>query len=118
MIRFEAFSGIYLHRAPIDFRKSIDGLSAIVQNEMKLSPFDKLLFVFTNRSRNRIRILYWDRTGFALWMKRLEKEKFHWPRKFEQEVISLSTQQMEWLLQGYEFWKLKPHETLEYSCVG
>jgi transposase len=117
MIRLDGFSGIYLHRDAIDFRKSIDGLSMIVETEMKLSPFGKFLFVFTNRNRTRMKILYWDRTGFALWMKRLEKDKFPWPRKSAETVLTLSMDQMQWLLDGYEFWKMKPHQSLEYTCT-
>jgi transposase len=118
MMRLESFTAIYLHRDAVDFRKSIDGLSCIVESEMNLKPFDKYLFVFTNGARSRLKVLYWDRTGFALWMKRLEEEKFFWPKKMDREVIKLTEQQMRWLLDGYEFWKLKPHSTLEYSCTS
>ena len=57
---------VYLHRKPIDFRKSINGLSVVVQESMHLSPFEKGLFVFDNKIRDRIKILYWDETGFCL----------------------------------------------------
>ncbi|MDA8390160.1 MAG: IS66 family insertion sequence element accessory protein TnpB [Gammaproteobacteria bacterium] len=60
---------VYLHREPIDFRVGIDGLSSRVENEMALSPFSGALFLFTNRARDRVKVLYWDQTGFALWMK-------------------------------------------------
>lgn len=66
------FDTVYLHRAPVDFRKSIDGLAAIVERELALDPFARSLFVFTCRRRNKVKILYFDRTGFALWYKRLE----------------------------------------------
>lgn len=73
------FSAIYLHRAPVDGRKMINGLAAIVESEMGKSPMDGSLFVFTGRRRDSIRLLYWDRCGFCLWMKKLEKERFRWP---------------------------------------
>jgi transposase len=118
MIALSDFEGIYLHREPVDFRKAIDGLALIVEGEMKLSPFGNFLFIFCNRNRSRIKILYWDKTGFALWLKRLEKEKFPWPKKFDLEIVQLKEQELRWLLDGYEFWRLKPHSVVEYSCVS
>ena len=102
----------------MDFRKSIDGLSLIVEGEMKLSPLSRSLFVFANRNRTRVKLLYWDKTGFALWLKRLEKEKFPWPKKFSDAVVSMTAEELKWLLSGREYWKLKPHSVVEYSCVG
>ena len=67
---------VYLHREPVGFRKAINGLAVIVEQDMALSPFEEAVFVFSNKRRNTIKILYWDRTGFCLWQKRLEKDKF------------------------------------------
>lgn len=58
---------VYLHRQPVDFRKSINGLSALVQESMELDVFSFALFVFGSRSRNKIKILHRDKTGFYLW---------------------------------------------------
>jgi transposase len=71
-----------------------------------------------NKKRSCLKILYWDKTGFALWMKRLEEAKFPWPRKFEEEVVSMTGEQLTWLLEGYEFWKMRPHQELKYACVS
>ena len=60
---------IYLHRKTADFRKSINGLALMVEQEMKLSPMSPALFMFCSRTRNRVKALYWDRTGFCLWYK-------------------------------------------------
>jgi transposase len=57
---------VYLHRAPIDFRKSIDGLATLVEQELGLSPFGTALYVFINRRRDKIKALYWHRNGFCL----------------------------------------------------
>ena len=64
---------VYLHRLPVDFRKTINGLSLIVQDELLLDAYSESLFVFINKARNRIKLLYWEKNGFCLWQKRLEK---------------------------------------------
>ncbi len=109
---------VYLHRDPVDFRKAINGLSLIVEQQMLLSPFDDGLFVFCNKSRDKLKVLYWDKTGFCLWYKRLEKDTFKWPRKNSDTVINLSQDQWMWLLSGYDINQLKGHQPLQYaSCV-
>lgn len=108
---------IYLHRDPVDFRKAINGLSVIVQEQMDLSPFDRALFVFCNKRRNQLKVLYWDSTGFALWQKRLEESCFKWPKKQEKPTFQLSHEQWRWLLRGVDISKIKPHKTLTYSVI-
>ncbi|MNO60535.1 IS66 Orf2 like protein [compost metagenome] len=61
---------VYLYPKPVDFRKSIDGLAALVELDIKVAVFDPVLFVFLNKPRNRVKILYWERNGFCLWLKR------------------------------------------------
>ena len=112
------FSSIYLHRAPVDGRKMINGLAAIVEAEMGQSPMKGGLFVFTSRRRDTVRLLYWDRSGFALWMKKLETEKFRWPLKMAGESITLTSQQLAFLLDGYDIARMRPHETLSYAAVS
>lgn len=112
------FSEIYLHRAPVDGRKMINGLAAIVEVEMGQSPMQGGLFVFTSRRRDTIRLLYWDRTGFALWTKRLETERFRWPLKMVEDKIALTTQQLEFLLDGYDIARMRPHATLSFAAVS
>lgn len=108
------FTEIYVSRSFVDFRKSIDGLSQVVQQELKLAPFSGALFVFMSRRKNRVKILYWDRTGFALWYKRLEEAKFAWPMTTE-SVVKLTREQLEWLLSGVDIWKIKTHAELRYE---
>ena len=107
---------LYLHRDVVDFRKSINGLMVIVEQEMQLSPFAPALFVFCNRNRDRIKVLYWDQTGFCLWYKRLEKEMFKWPRSHSCPLMTLSETQWDWLLSGYD---VVGHPPLNYvHCTG
>lgn len=107
---------IYIYRPPVDLRKAINGLSLLVQEVLHLELFAEHWFVFTNRHRNRVKILYWHRNGFCLWMKRLEQERFIWP-KADEEVVILSEQQLHWLLDGYNINALKPHQRLAYQHV-
>jgi transposase len=114
---FKEITQVYLHREPVDFRKSINGLSVIVEEAMSLSPLNGALFVFCNRSRNKLKILYWDSTGFCLWYKRLEKERFRWPKKWSMNVIELSEQQLNWLLQGFDITAMQGHKKLDFSAI-
>ena len=109
------FSDVYVYRKSIEFRKQINGLSVLVLEELNVSLCDNSLFAFTNRYQNRTKLLYWDKTGFALWLKRLEKSCFRWPKNLDKNVIELSSQQLSWLLEGYDFTKLKPHQALTYK---
>lgn len=108
---------VYLHRMPVDFRKQINGLSIIVDNSMEVSVFDSGLFVFCNKKRDKLKVLYWDQTGFCLWHKRLEKDKFMWPRKAIDDVIAWNKEQLNWLLRGFDVSKIKAHNSLKYSAV-
>lgn len=118
MKRAQDFDAIYLHRDAVDFRKSIDGLCAVIEHEMGMSPFGRELFVFTNRRRNKLKILYFDRTGFALWYKRLERDRFHWPRRAEDATVKLTAEQIIWLLDGYDITKMRPHAPAKFSRVS
>jgi len=106
---------VYVHRAPVDFRKSINGLVVIVQEAMGVSPFAEALFVFGSRGRDKIKILYWDKNGFCLWYKRLEQDKFKWPRIGESSVLRLCAEQFSWLLRGLDITKLTPHTEKYFS---
>ena len=109
---------VYLHRDPVDFRKAINGLSLIVSECMGHSLFQRALFVFCNKRRTQLKVLYWDNTGFALWQKRLEQDRFKWPKRFPDESIKISPEQWQWLLRGVDFTKIKPHQHLAFSEVG
>lgn len=109
---------VYLCREPIDFRKSINGLSIMVEQSLGLNPFAAYLYVFINRQRSKIKVLYWHRNGFCLWMKRLEQEKFAWLCDNEKTQICISLQEFEWLLEGFDLWANKPHKTLNYRYVS
>ncbi|WDE08247.1 IS66 family insertion sequence element accessory protein TnpB [Thalassomonas viridans] len=106
---------VYLYRDYVDFRKAINGLAALVELELDVSPKDGALFVFCNKAKNKLKILYWDRTGFALWQKRLEKAKFKWPSQHACETLELNEQQLNWLLGGYD---VIGHNPVSYRAVS
>lgn len=90
---------VHLAVGPTDLRKSIDGLAIIVQEQFKLDPFSRQLFVFCNRKKDKIKILEWDHDGFWLHYKRLEKSHFQWPDG-KSHSLAISQQQFRWLLDG------------------
>lgn len=109
---------VYLYREPIDFRKAINGLSVLVEQELGLNPFASALYVFTNRHHNKVKALYWHRNGFCLWQKRLEHEKFAWPHDDNELTQSCSLAEFGWLIEGFDLSKNKPHKTLNFSSVS
>lgn len=118
MIQWSRDTPIYLHRDPVDFRKAINGLAVIVSDAMELPPCEPALFVFCNRQRSQIKVLYWDETGFALWQKRLEQDRFQWPRQHEASTFHITHEQWCWLLRGADITRLNVHQQLNYSGVS
>ena len=107
---------IFVRPGATDMRKQISGLALLVQEQMKLSPFELGLFVFCNGQRRIVKALYWDRTGFCLWMKRLERHRFPWPRDAEEARHQIDAGQLRLLLSGIDFWGA--HEEIRYQNVG
>ncbi len=109
---------VFLCIEPVDFCKSITGLSLIVQQSLMLDPFASALYVFTNRKRDKLKILYWEKNGFCLWYKSLEKERFKWPREYMSPTLSLDGEQLNWLIDGFDLWNNQPHKRLYFESVG
>lgn len=103
---------VYLYPKPVDFRKSINGLAALVELDIKVAVFDPALFVFLNRTRNQVKILYWHRNGFCLWLKRLEAERFKTKPDAGDEAIELTVRELNQLLEGIDLWGNQPHKVL------
>ena len=98
------FANIYLCREFVDFRKSINGLSTIVATDLNLDLKQSALFIFCNRRRTHMKMLYFDRSGFALWLKRLEDAKFPWPKDIHKAIVDISAEDLELLLDGVNIW--------------
>jgi transposase len=88
---------IYLACGYTDMRKSINGLSGIIEGSFKLSPYASSIYVFCNRSRDRIKILEWDGDGFWLYFKRLEQGHFKWPTQDNDAEITMSLNREEFI---------------------
>ncbi len=97
-------STIWLHTEFTDFRKQIDGLVMLVADHLKLDPTSGQLFLFRNKTSNKLKILWWDKDGFWLFYKRLEQGRLIFP-KIQNEPIELTRDQMVWLLSGLDFTK-------------
>jgi transposase len=108
---------VWLCRGAVDFRKGINGLSILVEEQLVRDPFNGQLFVFVNKKRDKVKILYWERAGFCLWQKRLERERFKWPDHLSGDVVTLDGQQLNWLLDGYDLAAMRPHRSLAYTTV-
>lgn len=104
---------VYLCRKPVDMRKQMDGLAAVIK-ELELDALSGTLFVFINRKRDKLKILLWEKNGFVIWYKRLEQHKFHWPKLFDEDTVTLSGVRLNWLLDGYDVWRMKPHDELRF----
>ena len=107
MIHLPASVHVYLCTAPCDMRRSFDGLHALVTSVMELDVFAGHLFVFANRRRDRVKILYWDRDGFAVWAKRLEEGTYAVPFTETELRREISAQELGALLSGIDLSQAK-----------
>ena len=116
MFRFDEGLKVYLHREPIDFRLNINGLALLVEKALGLDPFAACVYVFSNRRRNRVKILGWERNGFWLLLKRLEQDRFTWPSV--EAVPTLTVEQLHWLLEGIDVAVVLRHPRRLYERVA
>lgn len=114
MIELDSIPKIFLVQGTTDLRKGIDGYASIIQDHFHLDPFSDTLFIFCNRTHNKIKCLYWDGSGFWLLYKRLEKGTFKWP-KDESSVLKITHQQMNWLLEGLKIEQKTAFEKQSYK---
>ena len=108
-------SKIFLRPGNTDLRKAVNGLSVIIQETMKEDPFSGSVYLFCNRQRKLLKAVYWDKTGFWLSQKRLEKNRFPWPQD-EIEARELTAEELQMLLVGIDFFKA--HKEVFYKKVA
>ncbi len=102
MFSFPHQTKVYLAVGPVDMRKSFNGLWVEASERLKEDPFSGALFVFANKRRDRIKILYWDGSGVWVFAKRLEKGCFTWPKGSDTSKLSLNPQSLGMLLEGID----------------
>lgn len=106
---------VFVALGATDMRKSINGLSLLVEEQFELDLFSGSYFAFCNRRRDIVKILYWGKNGFCIWMKRLEKDVFRWP-KSEHEVVEVNYTALGWLLEGLDL--QQAHSRLSNNSVS
>jgi transposase len=106
---------IFIRPGTTDLRKASNGLTVLVQEEMQHDPFSGSVFLFCNRERKLLKAVYWDKTGFWLSQKRLEKDKYPWPDTAE-AARELNSEELKMLLSGIDFFKA--HKELFYKKVA
>ena len=115
MISFGSNTKVYLAIGATDMRKAVNGLMVLVQDVLQADPFSSHVFVFCNRLRDKIKILYWHNNGFWLFYRRLERQRFWWPGAREQVAVEISTRELSWLLEGLDITRVKAHKAANYS---
>lgn len=113
-MNFPSDTKVYLSLGATDMRKAINGLSVLVSEQMQLDIFSSNLFVFCNRTQTILKILYWDKNGFCLWQKRLEKDRFKWPKTTD-DVMNITNRELSWLIDGLNI--NQAHKPLKYSMI-
>jgi len=102
MLSFRPGTRIFISTEPTDMRKGFDGLSAIVEQQWKSSPFSGDLFVFANRRQTLLKLLYWDADGYAIWYKRLEQGTFRIPKPTAEGRVELTAAKLAMILEGID----------------
>jgi transposase len=107
---------VFVATDAIDMRKSIDGLSTLVKDVLLKDPFSGYLFVFCNKRGDKIKILYWDRNGFCLWYKRLERGIFRLP-KMQSKVFTIAPNELNLLLEGIDLTDRKRLRAVDFNTI-
>lgn len=109
---------VYLAVGATDMRKQIDGLAALVEDVLEQDPFCSALFVFCNRRRDKLKILFWQHNGFWLWYRRLERERFRWPEaEANTAAIEVSARELRWLLDGLDLTRIEGHRQVSFNLL-
>lgn len=108
---------VYLACGSTDMRKSIDGLAVLVREGFNLDPFAPALFVFCNRRRDKLKILFWDHNGFWLYYRRLERGRFQWPADAGSAPRRITRRELRWLLDGLSLHQRQAHPEVTARIV-
>lgn len=111
MLNTNKVTGIYLACGSTDLRKSVDGLALIIQEKYQMNPLSSELFIFCNKTKDKLKILHWEHNGFWLYYRRLESGKFKWPET-EDKADKVSLEELKWLLDGWPIIRGKAHQKI------
>jgi len=114
MLKLRPEQKIHVYLDPVDMRRSIDGLCLLLSDELQQNPQNGDLYLFSNRTRDKVKCLYWDANGFVLHYKRIEKGRFNYSKYLEGDKLVISESQLQALLMGLDFHLLSKHPT-EYQ---
>jgi len=115
MLDWRSFDRIYIRPGRTDMRKAINGLLIQAEQEMRLKVFEKSVFLFCGMTKRNLKVLFWDKNGFCLLQKKLDKDKFAWP-KDEAQALELSHADLDLLLQGFDI--SARHKEFKYSSIS
>ncbi len=116
MLEITGAGNIYLALGVTDMRKSIPGLSAIVLYEFKLDPLSDAWFVFCNKNRTRLKILRWDKNGWWLYYRVLDRGKFQWPKETG-SIRQVDGRSLRWLLDGLDMEQPRAHQPINVKYL-
>lgn len=114
MLRLSEDTRIYISTEAVDGRKAINGLAALVVEQFETAVNDGSVYVFYNKERNRVKCLFWEKNGFVLYHKRLERGKFKVNKQGNSTCV-ITQQQLDWLLAGLDFMLMAEFPTLDFS---
>lgn len=109
---------IYLASQPVDMRKAAQTLAVLVKNVLQQNPFCGHLFVFYNKRKDIVKILYWQTNGFCLWQKKLEEGVFILPGSFASSSLEMSAYHLQTFIQGLNCWSIGEAKELTYDYVS
>ena len=112
MINAMTVNQVYLVSGVTDMRKAINGLSIIISEQLVGNPFSGSVYVFCNRQRDKLKILFWERNGFWLYYRCLEQGKFQWPREKHPQTYGLTLRELQWLLDGLSVTQKQAHQVV------
>jgi transposase len=110
---------VFLYRQPTDMRKSFHGLVALTESALRQDPLSGSFFVFVNRRRDRIKILYWGQTGYCIWYQQLQRGTYQLPKHDElddAEAIEMTRTQLSLILDGIELSSVRQRKRFERQC--
>ena len=117
MIGFGAHTRVYLALGATDMRKQIDGLAVLVEDVLAADPLSSHLFVFCNRAKDKVKILFWHHNGFWLWYRRLERQRFWWPKGTKGGSVQLSLRELGWLIEGLDPSRVEAHKRADFTLL-